>query len=125
MDASSGFSQFKQAFSDSDSTDSTIFITTIVPVVIENESESIVWENPVPNSTRLCRPVRLKYEKETKEAIVAEHNRMQKLIENLQVLNTVIEDNILRIQPKLVLTMVDTKIINTLEDNKATTKCFL
>ena len=88
MDAGSGHSEFKQAFEDSNSSDSTVFITTIVPVLIEDRAKNIVWQNPAPNSTRFCRPVRIKYEKESKETTEAEYKRVMEQVEKLETLHT-------------------------------------
>jgi len=52
LDGSSGHERFKQMFKDRDSCDSTVFITSIVPVILENKEGRIVWENSTPNSTR-------------------------------------------------------------------------
>lgn len=52
MDGSSGHSQFKQAFEDKTLSDVSVFITTIVPVLLEDEGKRVIWENPTPNSTK-------------------------------------------------------------------------
>lgn len=103
--ASSGFSHFKQALNDANANDSTMFITAIVPVVIQNYSTNIVWENPAPNSIRLCRPLRLKYEKETNEAVETEYKRMQAEITKLKEYSIINENGSLNIKHVLVLTM--------------------
>lgn len=51
MDGSSGHSEFKQRFSNSENSDATIFCTNIVPLSIKSES-AIIWTNKKPNSAR-------------------------------------------------------------------------
>lgn len=70
-DGTSGFSMYKQKFIDSNCTDESIFMVSMVPiflsVVHENHINQSIWENSKPNSTRLCRPLKFQFVKETKQ----------------------------------------------------------
>lgn len=59
FDGASSQSQYKQKFEDKDADDSSIFMTSLVPIVLhaEDEPTDIYWQNMKPSSTRLCRPV--------------------------------------------------------------------
>ncbi|KAL4126338.1 hypothetical protein QTP88_010560 [Uroleucon formosanum] len=73
-DGSSGQSQYKQKFNDSStSTDQTMFMFSLVPLElrcfpIRNNDSDIIWQNPVPSSTKFCRPIKFMYKKETTES---------------------------------------------------------
>lgn len=49
---------------------------------------------------------------------------MKNEMDRLEIFNTLVENEICNVKHKLILTMIDTKIINTLEGNKATTVSF-
>lgn len=72
FDGSSGFSQYKQTTL-GHSDDSSLFVTSMVPIQLKNEiNNSIIWQNPACSSTRYCRPIRLQYAKKTTELSQAE-----------------------------------------------------
>ena len=66
FDGATGQSQYKQNFNTSESTDKSLFSTMLVPLDLRSGTFSI-WRNPVPSSTRFCRPIKISYEKETNE----------------------------------------------------------
>ncbi|CAH0558613.1 unnamed protein product [Brassicogethes aeneus] len=80
FDGSSGHSSYKQAFHGSEASDSSVFITTIVPLRLvcdpNSKNSKIIWQNPRPSSTRYCRPLKITFVKESKEISVAEKNRV-------------------------------------------------
>lgn len=76
FDGSSGHSSYKQAFLDSSSSDSAVFITSIVPLKLANNNITI-WKNPRPSSTRFCRPLKIEYIKETTSVSKLEKKRVE------------------------------------------------
>lgn len=86
-DGTSGLSLYKQAFEDSKSTDEYIFILHFVPISLNQNSENlasaVVWQNPKPSSTKLCRPLKFDFVKESKEKILLEIESIKKEIEKL------------------------------------------
>lgn len=72
----------QQQFSDPEFDDSSIVMTSIVPLRLV-KSELIIWENPNPSSTFYYRPVKFTFTKETAEFIQAEHSEMQREIAEL------------------------------------------
>ena len=66
FDGSSGHSPYKQKFC-SDASDESMFCTTFVPLQVRTTNNSVIWQNPVPSSTRFCRPIHLQFKKETTE----------------------------------------------------------
>jgi len=82
-DGSSGHSEYKQSFENEGATDANMFLISLVPLRM-TDTNSLFWENPRPSSTRLCRPVRFTFVKETPEIIRGEVNRMKSEISNLK-----------------------------------------
>ena len=70
MDGASSQSCYKQKPSTSDIiNESSVFMVSYVPLRLMC-GESILWENPRPSSTNLCRPVMFQFKQETKEYIL-------------------------------------------------------
>lgn len=69
FDGASAQSRYKQKFVESDCDDSSIFLTSLVPIVIhvEKHPEKTYWENIKTSSTTLCRPLRLEFIRESEE----------------------------------------------------------
>lgn len=83
FDGSSGQSEYKQGWEgDESKQDQSIFVSSMVPLKLVNDN-SAIWENPRPSSTRLCRPIRLQFIKETKDVITAEECHIESQIEQL------------------------------------------
>lgn len=65
---SSGQSEYKQLLVEETEqiSVSQIFITSLVPIKLRDDTTGIsVWQNPVPSSVRICRPISTEYCKET------------------------------------------------------------
>ena len=99
--------------------------------------DRILWQNPVPSSTRFCRPLKLQFAKETSELSQAEQlKRVNDEIKELQPMNVTLEidyemdiekpkkDNV-QVIYNLQLTMVDQKVINALTETKSTMRCYI
>lgn len=79
---------YKQKWKHEDSDDSHLFCTSIVPLQLEYENgKQILWRNPLPSSTRFCRPVRLQFIKESEEVTKNEHLIIEEQIKNLKNVN--------------------------------------
>lgn len=124
FDGSSGHSSYKQAFCDSEATDSAVFITSLVPLRIVAK-KSIIWENPRPASTRYCRPIKIEFVKESNKLCVAEKNKMDKQIKTIQDSDVEIKSRKVKINHKLIFSMVDGKVCNALTETSSTMKCFI
>lgn len=124
MDGSSGHSQYKQGFQDNkDATDSSLFSIALVPINLADGNNNKVWENPRPSSTRYCRPIKLEYAKETIEYTKQEDEKIQEQIQNLETTRVTINHLNFFITHKLVQTMVDGKVCNSLTENRSAATC--
>lgn len=86
-----------------------------------------LWRNPVPSSTRFCRPIKITYEKESSELIQRERDNIEKQINELKktvikLINDEIEVEV-RISYELRLTMVDGKAVNAVSNNSSPRVC--
>lgn len=85
FDGSSDHSNYKQKFEDHDADDSAIFITSMVPLQLrfKNNPNNIIWMNCMPSSTRLCRPIRIQFRKETTALTLNEKEYLEAQIAKL------------------------------------------
>ena len=124
FDGSSGHSSYKQAFHGQNASDSSIFISTIVPLRLVCGSKSI-WENPRPSSTRFCRPLKMEFVKESTELAISEKNRVDELIKRLNPSSFTSGERTFSIRYELLFTMIDGKICNALTGTTSTQKCYI
>lgn len=121
-DGASDQSRYKLNFDDESKDDSSVFICSLVPIKIYNNSNNkILWQNNCPSSTRFCRPIQFQFVKEEKNAVKSCVDHIQNQISSLKL--TTSED--ISIKHELVLTMIDNKICNILTDNKSSMRCYL
>jgi hypothetical protein len=91
-------------------------------VVFEDQPDVVIYKNSLPNSAHSCRPIRLSYEKETRDTIRIEGNQLQDQAQNLQPLTLPHSPNI-KIFFKGLLTMVDGKVLQELTNSPASSSC--
>lgn len=121
-DGASGQSNYKQKFSNSSHNDSSIFLCSLVPVKMYDESTgAIQWQNPVPSSSRFCRPISFRFEKENKALTSSTIEGINQEINNLRPF---VWKNVV-VKYKLMFTMVDTKICNDVTSTKSAMTCFI
>lgn len=127
-DGTSGFSMYKQKFVDS-STDESIFMISMVPislfVVNENYKAQSIWENSKSNSTRLCRPLKFEFAKETKEKILLEMNTVRKEVQNLTPSKIELNGKTYFVKHKLHNTMIDGKVCQALTNTSSSNNCVI
>lgn len=122
-DGASNQSCYKINFSDSMKDDSSVFISSLVPIKIYNpENNKVLWQNNYSSSTRFCRPIQFKFVKEEKNEVKSCVKDIQNQISLLTP--SIIGENIF-ITHKLLLTMVDNKICNILTDTSSSMKCYI
>lgn len=125
MDGASGQSLYKQIFnnnSDNCAGDASVFMISLLPLQISSE-ENIIWTNPLPSSTKLCRPIKFKFMKETPENSINEYKIMEEKIQKLTDSVIVCDNRSIRVTHKLYSTMVDGKMIDDLTENKSHSTC--
>lgn len=128
-DGTSGQSTYKQKFSDGDGnkSDANIFFISLVPLQIFDRVNPhvIIWKNPRPSSPRFCRPIKIEFLHETAEATRAEVDCIEAQERNLVPFQTVIDGKKININFKLVLTMIDGKVCNSITNTLSSMRCYL
>ncbi|KAL4712693.1 hypothetical protein ACJJTC_007990 [Scirpophaga incertulas] len=114
--------QYKMKFDCEDDSDANIFQTSVVPLQLIYRSEKkILWQNPTPSSPRYCRPIRIRFVKETTDVTNEEINYIQLQISALSSTNI----NDTSIKHKMLFTMVDGKVCNAATHTKSTMRCYI
>lgn len=84
-----------------------IFCSSTVSLRLKNlDTGEIIWENPIPNSTKCCTPIRLRFVKETNDVIKEEEMDLKTQIENLPSIFV----GTTKIKFKFYFTMIDGKV---------------
>lgn len=126
-DGSSGHSRYKQKFSDATSDDEYFFIFSFVPIKLSpvNDENLIVWQNARTSSTRLCRPIKFLFAKETDELTRRETQLIKDQIVHLRPTKLIIGDSEISVHHQMLLTMIDGKICNSLTEHRSTQSCYI
>ena len=116
---------YKQSFSsetDQGFDDSSIFMTTIVPIkLFDTMKQTVIWENLRPSSTHFCRPIRFSICKETPEVIQKEIERIESEISSLMPTQA----NSSKVVHQLHMSMIDGKICNVITQTSSAMKCYI
>lgn len=120
-DGSSGHSMYKQRLINSSGGDTSIYMSTLVPLELRDQDGNVYWKNDTPSSKDTCRPIKITFEKESESLVRKETKAIKKQIKLLQP--TIIRG--ITIKHKLAMTMVDQKVINHLMKNKASCNCYI
>lgn len=115
---------YKQKFLDDNASDASVFITSIVPLRLQ-QGELIIWQNPLPSSPRFCRPLKINYAKETFELTNDEIKRVKSEASLLKPTQIDLDEKNFLVHHRLLCTMVDGKVCNAITDTKFTRKCFV
>lgn len=115
FDGASGQSLYKQIFQkDSEnSTDESIMMVSLIPLQVASSSK-VLWTNPHPSSTRLCRPIEFEFIKENKYTTNETYQRIQNQIDVLEKTEIINDNKITSISHKLHGSMFDGKAITHL-----------
>lgn len=115
--------QYKMKFENEADTDANIFQSSVVPLqLIYGDDKKILWQNPTPSSPRYCRPIRIRFVKETADVTNEEIDYISSQIEALE--NTSVGDDYF-IKHKILFTMVDGKVCNSATHTKSTMRCYI
>lgn len=118
-DGSFSHSEYHQTFNGENITDGSIFLFSLVPLRLTGTTQiskikTILWENLTLSSTHYCRPIKCMYSKETIEITKIEVEKIKKTIADLKPFKLNINYSVVSINYTMVLTMINSKVINTL-----------
>lgn len=99
---------FKQISQDKTNKFTDMFCASLVPLrLINKRTKELLWVNPRPSSTALCRPIELNFEKETAELSLQKEAALNA---EIRLMEPIKEGNII-VQINMLLTMIDGKVI--------------
>ncbi|GBN17792.1 hypothetical protein AVEN_2992-1 [Araneus ventricosus] len=76
--------QYKQKFENDSSSDAHVFQSSFVPIqLICGVNQKIIWQNPLISSPRYCRPMRIRFVKESTEIINDEINYIKNALKSV------------------------------------------
>lgn len=113
-DGSSGHSNYKQKFQEQNATDEYLFVLSFVPIQLRMNDNTgrVIWQNLHPSSTRLCRPFKFLFAKETEQLSNTEFEAVRSQIEKLEEFKMVISEITITVKFVFLLTMIGGKIAN-------------
>lgn len=128
FDSSSGFNNPHQKFNEAENvslkSELSLFASTFILVGLITGSKTRMWINPTPQSIRFCRPLRIAIEKETKDTILAEKNRLENEVKELAPHCFLLENGErVTVNFDAYFTMIDGKCLNYVLENPATIRC--
>eukprot|EP00734_Pompholyxophrys_sp_LG126_P000216 Pompholyxophrys_sp_v1_NODE_53_length_2879_cov_4.110127.p1 type:complete len:624 gc:universal NODE_53_length_2879_cov_4.110127:949-2820(+) len=95
--------------------DEALFATSMVPLVLKY-GEIIIWKNPQPGSSQLCRPIHLQFKKESKETSQSEEHNIEEQIGKLKKTVLILNGRSVHIKHEMIMSMTDGKVSNNLTD---------
>ncbi|KAJ8682904.1 hypothetical protein QAD02_018696 [Eretmocerus hayati] len=133
MDGLSALTAFKQQWKNAENNnnvskqplDSSLFMISMVPLMLVAEDDEIVWENPTPSSVKFCRPIQFEFVKETAANTTKEYEYYKSKIDNLQPCIMEKLGSEFRIYYECQCTMIDGKTCNVLTGQKCCNNCNL
>jgi hypothetical protein len=124
FDGSSSQSNYKQKFENPEHDDSSLFATTVIPLQLRTEQNHVLWQNPIPQSVRYCRPLKLAFVKESHQIILSEKRAVDKEIEELipvEIRTT--QSKILSVTFDLSMTVIDGKVLSVVTGTTSQQVC--
>lgn len=134
-DGSSNHSRYKLDFVEEDEdgelttyNDSHIFSIALVPLRLDAqisvEETEVCWNNDLPSSVSLCRPIKLMFAKEEAKLTREEVKKVQDQIKMLKPTECILDGRKIMVSSSMVLSMMDTKVINDLTGTNSQS-CFM
>lgn len=126
MDGSTGNAEYNQVFDNDDGTksDASLVMSCLVPIKATSK-EKVLFQNPRPSSTRLCRPIHIQMTVETTELVHRKRDYLAGQIKALKPTELEKYGRKMRISYQMLLTMVDSKVCSALTDTKSSARCYI
>lgn len=118
--------QFKQKMQN-DATDCNVFQSSFVPLrlLYGTNKQKVLWQNPTPSSPRYCRPIRIRFVKESVDITQEEIEYVENAINCLQHTKCSLESKSYSVKHTMALTMVDAKVCNAATETTSTMRCYI
>ena len=118
--------QYKQKFENDSYSDAYIFQSSFVPLqLICSINNKIIWQNRTPSSPRYCRPMRIRFVKESAEIITEEIDYIKNALKSIKSSDVTLNGKTFSVKHEMLLTMVDGKVCNAVTCTKSTMRCYI
>lgn len=119
--------EYKQKMQTDDASDANVFQSCFVPLklVCGTKGNKVVWLNPTPSSPRYCRPMRIRFVKESVDITNAEIDYFENAIKLLQNTEYIQGEKTFSVKHTMMLTMVDAKVCNAATGTASTMRCYI
>lgn len=126
FDGSSSQAQFNQRYSTAnDHHESSLFVTSTLPLQLICDNGNILWANATPQSVKFCRPKSIVFEKESAELTRRTKEEFELEISNLIPTSCKIGAKTLTVKCDFFLTMLDGKCLMNISDVKSSSVCYI
>jgi hypothetical protein len=107
--------QYKETFQNDSDSDAYILQSSFIPLqLICGRNNKLIWQIPTPSSPRYCRPMRIRYVKESSDITNDEINYLQSATSSLHDTKVTMADKYFSVKHTLLLTMIDAKCVTLL-----------
>ncbi|CAH0547004.1 unnamed protein product [Brassicogethes aeneus] len=120
-----GHSIYKQNFSNNTEyadSNNIIILCTIVPLQM-SQGQKIYWKNPTPSSTRYCRPIVFKIQKENTSNVKEIYSDIESQISKMGPTLHILGNREIKFKHLLICKMLDGKTVNILKDTASSQAC--
>ena len=118
--------QYKETFKNDSDSDAYIFQSSFIPLqLICGTNNKLVWQNPTPSSPRYCRPMRIRFVKESSDITNDEFNNVQSATSSLHDTKVTVADKYFSVKHTLLLTMIEAKVCNAAPHATSTMRCYI
>lgn len=123
-DGSSGHAEYKQNLP-KDVNDGSMYLLSMVPLMLQSDNNIEYWRNCRPSSTRYCRPISFEFARETKEKVMEVNENMKSDIAALNSTKVVVTGKEINVLHKLLFTMLDGKTAQIVTHTTAAAVCYI
>lgn len=125
LDGTSGLKDYKQRMTEGFSEESVLFSQlSVLRIWQQSDHQKIIYNNANPSSSLSCRPIRFSFEKESRDSVIAESERLQGEMNNVEPLIINYHNGcIVKVAFRGQFSLIDGKILNMLTDNRASMNC--
>lgn len=118
--------QYKQTFRNIADSDAYLFQSSFVPLqLICLANNKVIWQNPTPSSPRYCRPIRIRFVKESTDITLQEIEHVKNATNAINTSVISVQNNNYSITYVMMPTMVDGKVCNAAMQTKSTLRCYI
>lgn len=123
FDGCSGNAQFNQQLNIVNQ-DESLFVHAMIPLRLQSEDGSILWNNAAPQSSRSCRPKKMEFIKESRDVIIEAKQDYDNEVHELETYTILLESKkAVTISFHMCLTLLDGKVLSHITNTSSYQCC--